>query len=398
MTRATALAAITLSTALAATAAAQELRVGIINTTTTGFAVLGIEMERGWKLGVDELGWKKDGDKLGGVSTHMFYGDDQIRPDVGLREVEKMLKTHKTQVIVGIIGSNVMMGVAKVIFDANVSLIGTNAGPAPIAGEMCNPLFVSTAFMNDQNAEATGELVNRDDIQSVYLVAPNYQAGKDNIAGFQRTYKGQVAGQSLVKLGETDFQAEFSLIRAKAPKAVFVFAPGAMTVAFMRQWETSGLGKEIKLYTLYMIDGTTLPAIGASAIGQVYTNHFNPTLENPRNQAFVKAYVAKHSKIPPFYAMQGYDAAYALARAAQTLGAKIDEPGAIAKTIRAQGLQSVRGDLKYNVNGFLIQPYWKLEVVAGPDGKSMEKGVDKVMERLDSFWEKCPQANRLGTR
>ncbi len=398
MTRATAIAALALSASFASASAAQELRIGVLNTTTTGFAVLGIEMERGWKLGLDELGWKKDGDKLGGVATHIYYGDDQIRPDVGLREVEKMIKTHKVQTIVGVIGSNVMMGVAKVIFDAKVSLIGTNAGPAPIAGELCNPLFVSTAFMNDQNAEATGELVNRDGIQSAYLVAPNYQAGKDNIAGFQRTFKGKVAGQSLVKLGETDFQADFSLIRAAAPKAVFVFAPGAMTVAFMRQWESSGLGKDIRLYTLYMIDGTTLPAIGASAIGAVYTNHWNPSSDNPRNQAFVKAFAAKHGKTPPFYAMQGYDAAHALARAVQTLGAKIDEPGAIARTIRTQGLQSIRGDLKYNVNGFLIQPYWKLEVVAGPDGKPTERGIDKVMERPDSFWEKCPASGRLGAQ
>jgi branched-chain amino acid transport system substrate-binding protein len=230
-------------------------------------------------------------------------------------------------------------------------------------------------------------------VKSVYLIAPNYQAGKDNVAGFQRTYKGKIAGQSLVKLGESDFQADFSKVRAAAPEAVFVFAPGAMGVSFMKQWESSGLGKAIKLYTLYTIDNSTLPAIGAAAIGSTHTSHWNPDHPDPRNQEFVKAYVAANGQLPSHFAVQGYDAARGIAAALRKLGGKIDDPKLIAKTMR-QGLASVRGDLKYNVNGFLVQPYWKLEVVA-LDGKAIERGREKVMERGDSFAAKCPKERQM---
>ena len=375
-------------------ASAQELRIGYLTTLTGPFAGIGGHNEKGWKLGLAKEGWTKDGDKLGGVPARVLIADDQAKPDVGLREVERMIKSERTQIIAGTMASNVMMAIAKVITDANVVLVGTNAGPAPLAGEQCNPLFVSASFMNDQNAEATGELVTKDGVKSVYLIAPNYQAGKDNVAGFQRTYKGKVAGTALVKLGESDFQADFAKVRATAPEAVFVFAPGAMGVSFMKQWASSGLGKTIKLYTLYTIDNSTLPAIGAAAIGSTHTSHWNPDNPDPRNQEFVKAYLAANGQLPSLFAVQGYDAARGIAAAIKKLNGKIDDPKLIAKTMRG-GLASVRGDLKYNVNGFLVQPYWKLEVVAGEGGKAIERGREKVMERGDSFAEKCPKDRQL---
>jgi branched-chain amino acid transport system substrate-binding protein len=380
---------------LAPAAIAEEFRIGLLNTTTGSIAVIGEDVQRGWKLGLEHEGWSKDGDRLGGAPTRIFYADDQFKTDVAVREVERMFKSDRVHMVAGVIASNVMMAVSKLIFDAKVVLVGTNAGPSPIAGALCNPLFVSTAFVNDQSAEATGELVTRDGVKTVFLLAPNYQAGKDNLAGFQRTYKGKIVGQSLVKLGDADFQAEFSLIRAAKPEAVSVFAPGAMAVSFMKQWEATGLGQSIRLYPLYMIDNTTLPAMGASAVGSTYTGHWNPDFDHPRNKAFVKAFVAKHNSRPAMFAAQSYDAARGIAAALRTLGGKIDDVPAIARTMRKNVLASVRGDLKYNTNGFLLQPYWKIEVVAGPDGKPLERGGDKVMERPDSYWEKCPIANRL---
>lgn len=389
------LAASCLLVGLAASAAAQELRIGYLNTTTGPFAVIGTPMQNGWRLALEEAGWAKDGDKLGGIPTKIGYADDQAKTDVAVREVERMIKSDRVQLVAGVLVSNVMMAINKTVFDANVSLLSTNAGPAPLAGEICNPLFVSASFMNDQNAEATGELATRDGIKTVYMMAPNFQAGRDNFAGFQRTYKGQVVGSSLYKMGESDFQADFSKVRAAAPEAVYVFAPGSMGISFLKQWQSSGLAKTTKLYTLYVVDYATLPAIGDAAIGTVMTSHWNPDFQHPRNQAFIKAYIAKFNSHPSLFAAQGYDGLKAVAAAAQALGAKVEEPGAIARQIRKQGLASVRGDLKYNVNGFPIQPYWKIEIVAGPDGKPIKKGREMVFERKDSFWEKCPEAKRL---
>ncbi len=170
----------------ASSASAQDLRIGFLNTTSGNIAVVGKHLENGWKLGLASEGWKQDGDKLGGTPTRVFYADDQGKTDVGVREAERMIRNERVQVIAGVLAANIVMAVSKPVFDANVSLIAMNAGPSPLAGLLCNPLFVSTSFVGDLNAEATGELANRDGVKSIVLMAPNYQAGKDMLAGFRR--------------------------------------------------------------------------------------------------------------------------------------------------------------------------------------------------------------------
>ena len=61
---------------------------------------------------------------------------------------------------------------------------------------------------------------NGDKIKTLYVLSPNYQAGKDVVAGMTSTYKGKVVGQSLYKVGESDFQAYISKLRAEKPEAV----------------------------------------------------------------------------------------------------------------------------------------------------------------------------------
>ncbi|MFO0987424.1 MAG: ABC transporter substrate-binding protein [Alphaproteobacteria bacterium] len=381
--------------ALAATPAfAQELRIGFLNTTTGGGALIGKHMENGWKLGLEHQGWTKDGDKLGGVATKVFYADDQVKPDVGLKEVEKFLKQDKVQIVAGVIWSNVMMTIQKPIFDAKVVIVGTNAGPSPLAGPLCNPLNVSTSWANDDNHEAAGELVQREGVKTVVALAPNYQAGKDSIAGFSRFYKGKIVETIYYKLGESDFQADLAKVRALKPEAVFLFAPGAMGIAFVKQWAASGLSKEMKLYSAFTVDYVTLGAMGDSALGAIVPTMWNNDIANPKNEKFVKDYIAKYGHMPSNFAAQAYDAPGAIAAGVKAAGGKVDDTAALAKAMRAAPLDSVRGSLKLNVNGFPIQPFYKAVVVKDAGGKIAMKIEGKIWERPDTMSEKCPADKR----
>jgi branched-chain amino acid transport system substrate-binding protein len=379
----------------AAPAAADELRIGFLNTTTGQGAFIGRFLENGWKLGLEHAGWAKDGDKLGGVPTRVFHGDDQSRPDVGIREVDRMIKGDKVHLIAGQLWSHVLMATQKPIFDAKEMLISTNAGPSPLAGELCNPLFVATGSQNDLVAEATGELVNRDGVKTVLGLAPNYQAGKDYLGGFERAYKGRMIDKILFKVAETDYQAEFAQVRARKPDAIVIFAPGAMGVAFVKQWQASGLKDQIKLYSIFSIDYMTLPAIGEAAVGTTEVSYWNPENPNPANQRFVKDYLAKFGHMPSFPSVANYDAVGMIARAMQAAKGNTSDMAAVARTIRTTDQETIRGKLRFNVNGFLIQPYWEVKVVAGPGRKPTLKGGSIVFERADSFTDKCPAAKRI---
>jgi branched-chain amino acid transport system substrate-binding protein len=383
--------------ALAAPAAAQELRIGFLNTYTGGGALLGKHQDNGWKLGLAHVGWTKDGDKIGGVPTRIFYGDDQQKTDAGLKEAEKFLKQDKVHIVAGIIWSNVLMAITKPTFDNKSILMTTNAGASPMAGAACNPLFISTSWNNDQAPEALGKRMSDDKLSTIYMIAPNYQAGKDMISGVLRTLKGpKVIGQDLVKLGESDFQANISKIRAEKPAAVFAFMPGAMSPAFFKQWAASGIGKDVRLYTVFSVDNATLPAIGDAALGTYHASYWGHDLAIPANQRFVKDYTAKYGGLPSEFAAQAYDAVLLIDAAVKAVGGKLDDPMALAKALRHTPYPSTRGPYQYNVNGVPIQNFYLREVVKGADGKATIVTKGAIFEKhKDAYWEQCPANMRL---
>jgi branched-chain amino acid transport system substrate-binding protein len=381
--------------ALSALPAEAELRLGYLTTLTGGGAFLGNQLANGWKLGLEHEGWTKDGDLFAGVPTKVFYGDDQQDTDIGLNAVRKMIGSDKVHIVAGIVWSNVLMAVKGPVIDGKRILMSSNAGASPMAGAQCSPYFISTSWNNDQQGESSGALVEKEGVKSVFLLSPNYQAGKDMLSGFRRYYKGKVVDQLLYKLGATDFQAEISKVRAAKPAGVFIFAPGAMGIAFMKQWDASGIGKEVKLYTLAVIDNVTLKAVGGTAVGTFHAMFWDPNGQFPGNQKFVKGYIAKYGHHPSYFAAQAYDGPRLLAAAIKKLG-KFDESDllTLAKTMRRVEFESVRGPFKYNVNGIPIQDWYKLEVLPGQGGPTI-KATDVVFRaHVDSYWKECPEAQR----
>ena len=179
----------------------------------------------------------------------------------------------------------------------------------------------------------------------------------------------KVLGQSLYKVGETDYQADISKIRAEKPAALFVFGPGAMGIAFMKQWAASGASKEIKLYTIFTVDYATLPGMGDAALGTYHTMYWSADLDFPANKKFVQAYVAKYGNMPSEFAAQAYDAVY-LAKAAIE-GAKSVDGDVLTKWIE-QNAKSVKnivsGSLDANANShFLLANKEALVFAVDPD-------------------------------
>ena len=381
--------------AVASTGAAKaEFRIGFLNTLSGGAAILGRAQLQGWQLGLEQEGWTKNGDKLGGVPTKIWVGDDQRKVDVGLRVVRKWLRSEKVHMVAGVIWSNILAAVSRPVVRGKRIMLSTNAGWSGMAGRQCSRYFISSSFQNDQAAEAMGQLMRDEGLKSVFLMAPNYQAGKDMLTGFRRMYKGgQIKGQILFKLGTRDFQAEISRVRAAKPEAVFIFAPGGMGIAFMKQWAASGVGKDIKLFTNYAVDYVTIKPIGKAAVGTYHTLHWAPNLNNPRNAQFVRGFRAKFKRTPDMFAVQAYDGARLVADGLRRVKGNTSDTFAIVKAMRSGGMNSARGPLKYNVNGFLIEPWYK-RIVVMEAGKPEIKVAGVVMKHRDSYWRKCPRRER----
>jgi branched-chain amino acid transport system substrate-binding protein len=258
--------------------AAEPVKIGFITSLSGPAGIIGKHMKDSVELALDHLGRK-----VGGLDVEVIYGDDQRKPDVGKQLADEMLKKHRVNFVSGIIWSNVMLAVAPTVTGAGTFMIGTNAGPHELAGKMCHELYFTTSWQNDQTPEAMGKYMQDEKLTDVYAMAPNYAAGKDMINGFKRYFKGRIVGEVYTKLGQQDYQAEISQLRAANPKAVFVFYPGDMGIQFLKQYSQAGLRGQIPLYSVYTVDEISLPAVKDAALGNFETRYWSPDLKNPAN-------------------------------------------------------------------------------------------------------------------
>lgn len=372
--------------AVVAGVAHADVKIGFLGTFSGPAAALGQDQYDGFMLAVAEKGGK-----LGGVAVDIVKEDDQLKPDLGVQLMGKLLEKDKVDIVTGVTFSNVMMAVAKPLAASEVLFVGSNAGPAPLAGKQCSANFFFTSFQNDNQAEVLGKFANDRGFKKMMLLAPNYQSGRDQVAGFKRYFKGAVAAEVYTQLNQPDYSAEIAQIQAAQPDAIFVFFPGGMGVNFVKQMNQAGMLHKVPVLSVSTVDGTTLPAVKDAALGVLAGAPWGPDLDNPANKAFVAAFERKHHRIPSQYAAQGYNAALAIdAALAKTRGSTADK-AALRSAMRAADFRAVVGGFKFSTNGFPIQDLHVFEVAKDTQGRVSLKRIATPLPALhDAYAAECP--------
>ena len=366
-----------------APAIAETVKVGFMTTLSGGAGIIGKQMQNGV-----ELAMQHKGGKLGSMDAEIIYADDQRKPDVAKQLANRLLKSDRVDIMAGVIWSNLLMAIHKPVTRSGTLLISSNAGPSPIAGDKCHENFFSMSWQNDQTPAGMGKYLQDAGIKSVYLMAPNYQAGKDMLAGFKRYYKGTIKGEVYTKLGQSDFQAELSALRAAGADATMIFQPGGMGINFVKQWKQAGMDSVSKLYTVFSVDGVSLPALKDAAIGILGTQTWSPDLDNAINKKFVADYKAKFGAYPSFYAAQAYDTILAIDHAIAKSGSK--DTAKMRTVLAAGNIPTTRGNLKMNTNQFPIQNIYLREAVKDADGVVTTKVTGTVFtDHADSYASQC---------
>ena len=370
--------------------AQDPIKIGFISTFSGPAGGLGQELLDGFKLGL-----KKLDNKLGGRPVELIQGDDQAKPDVGRQVADKMVERDHIQILTGINFSNVMLAVAKPALDAGVFVFSINAGPSQYAGRQCHPHYFNASFQNDTAPEAMGIYLQGKGVKRVYLMAPNYPAGRDFLAGFKRNFKGEIVGEVYTRFGQLDYAAEIAQLRDKKPDAVFFFYPGGMGINFVKQYAQSGLLKEIPLYgPSFSLDQTVLPAMGDAAVGAFASTHWSEDFDNPASKAFAKDFEAEYGRIPSPNAAQAYDGALILDAALKAIGGKIEDKAAFQKALENVKYDSVRGNFKFNTNHYPIQDFYLVEIVKDAKGRPVA-ALRGVIDRdhKDAYAKDCEMPN-----
>ncbi len=376
-------------TALLVVPAAQaQIKIGFVAELSGPQAPLGQDQYDALMMVVEA-----NGGKLGGVPVQIIKEDSQLKPDVASQVVDKLLEKDKVSIITGITFSNIMMTVHKKITDKGVFLIGSNAGPAPIAGAACSPYFFSASWQNDTQAEVVGKFATDKGYKNVMTVAPNYQAGKDFVSGFKRMFKGTIVDELYPALSSTDFSAELAQIASKRPDALYVFMPGGLGVNFVKQFHQAGLSKSITVMSASTVDGTTLPALKDVALGWQAGTFWGPDFPNEANQKFVEAFEKKTGRIPSQYAAQSYDAALLLDSAIRKVKGKVEDKKAFHAALKAADFKSVRGSFKFNSNQFPIQDMYMFDVNKDIKGRVSLRTISKPLpNHQDNYVGLCKMA------
>ena len=379
------LAGLALSLGLSSAQAQEPIKIGMLLTLSGPPAVLGEHIRDAFLLAVKE----HDG-QLGGVPVEVSVVDDELKPDSAITKAQALVERDQVDFVVGTVFSNVMMAVFKPIVESETFLISPNAGPSPLAGRACSPFYFNVAWQNDGNHEVMGQYATDRGYGKVILMAPNYQAGKDSMAGFKRYYRGEVLDEIYTQMGQLDFSAELARIAAAKPDALFTFMPGGMGVNLVKQYQQAGLAETTPFLSAFTVDETTLPATQDAALGMNAGSQWAPNLDNPQNQAFVEAFEAEYEYAPSLYASQGYDAALLLDSAIRTVGGDISDKDALREALKAADFDSVRGDFQFNSNHFPVQDYYLVEAVQDEDGDYVTSMVARVFEdHADAYVDQC---------
>ncbi len=371
---------------LAMAGAAEPVKIGMITTLSTRAGYLGEEIRDGFRLAV-ELG----GGRLGGVPVKLLVADDGRSPGKGRRIAERFIRRDHVRILTGLVFSNVALAVVPLAVRRNVLVVSPNAGPSLLAGEGCSSNFFNVSWQTDTLSEALGRYATERGYDRVFLIAPNYVAGKDNIAGFKRYFRGTIAGEVYTALGQADYAAEIAALRRAKPDAVYFFLPGGMGINFLKQYAQAGLQGVIPLMGPAATDGRLLGAVGEAAVGVINSAQWNSDFDNPANRRFVTAFRQKYGRTPTLFSSQGYDAALLIGSALRAVAGDVTRTDALRAALEKADFQSVRGRFRFGRNHFPVQDYYIRQVVKTGDGSLVNRLRVRVFtDHGDAYADRCP--------
>ena len=317
-----------------------KVRVGFMLPYTGTFAQLGVAIENGVRMAIDQ-----QGGKLGGREIEWFKVDDESEPSKGVENASKLVQRDKVDVLIGTVHSGVQMGIQKVARDTGVLNLIPNAGVHAATRGLCAPNVFRTSFSNSQPTLALGKAMMDKGHKKAVWITWKYAAGEEAFEGFKQSYTA--AGGTIVKeLGlpfpNVEFQALLTEIAALKPDAVACFFAGGGAAKFIKDYAAAGLKDKIPLYGSGFLTEGVLDAAGPAADGIITTMHYSDSLDTPRNKQFRLEYAKAFRSQPDVYAVQGYDTGLLLVQGANAVKGDLAAKPALYKALESAVIDSPR--------------------------------------------------------
>ncbi|CAN0230613.1 unnamed protein product, partial [Phaeothamnion confervicola] len=283
-----------------------KIKVGLMLPYTGTFAPLGIAIENGFRLALQEAGGK-----FSGREVEFIKVDDESEPSKATDNINRLVTRDKVDLVLGTVHSGVAAGMIRVTKESGVLHIIPNAGLAPATGALCAPNIFRTSFSNWQSGYGMGAVMaKRPSVKKVVTLSWRYAAGEESVKGFKDAFLkggGQIVKELWLPFPNVEFQALLTEVAALKPDAVYSFMAGGGAAKLLKDYNQAGLSKSVPLVGAGFLTEGVLEAAGGAAEGVETALHYGDGLETPKNKAFRLAYAKTFKLQPDVYAVAGYD-------------------------------------------------------------------------------------------
>jgi branched-chain amino acid transport system substrate-binding protein len=363
-----------------------KIKVGLMLPYTGTYAPLGVAIENGFRLALQE----RDG-KLGGREVEFFKVDDESEPAKATDNINRLVTRDKVDVVIGTVHSGVCAAMIRVTRETGVLHMIPNAGLSQATGLLCAPNIIRTSFSNWQPGYGMGiALSQRKNVKNVATIAWRYAAGEESVKGFKDGYLrggGKIAKELWIPFPNVEFQALLTEIASLRPDATYAFFAGGGAAKFLKDYAQAGLNKTIPLVGPGFLTDGILEAVGGAAQGVETALHYADDLSFKRDKEFRLAYVKAFKLQPDVYAVAGYDTGLLLAAGLKAVNGEVAKKKELIAAMEKVTVDSPRGKWRLSKAHNPIQDMY-LRKVVGIDNKYEGVAV-KALDDDPSVMSQC---------
>lgn len=342
-------AATALAVGIASHAKADEpIKVGILGTTSGPYANWGKSFEQAINYYLEQHNGK-DGNPKVEVIFRDVGGDN---PPRARQLAQEMIVRDHVAILGGLEFTTTILAMADVINQAKIPFIAFNSATSFVTDK--SPYYVRAGFTQWQTLIPLTKWALAQKYKTCQMLVANYAPGQDAIDAFTYGFTqggGKMLEPIRVPMGTTDFSTYFQRVHDAKPDCLVAFMPGGpMSVGTVKGFAERGFAAQGMHLIGTIGEQFDLPADGDGAIGIVNVGIYDPSLDNPQNNAFVKAMVAKYGNqmvtgLPSFVHVEAYDGMEMIFHMLKATGGKLDA-AKMMKAVEGYSWDSPRGPVK----------------------------------------------------
>src|SRR3984885_13755972 len=365
--------------------AGDTIKIGTFSTLEGTYTALGEDGMRGFDLAV-----MQHHGKAGGKDLEIIRGSSDASPDSALRAAKKLVEQDKVDVLIGPLSGS--EGIALRYYANTQPQITFMSGPYGALGTTYvspAPNYFRFNIDGAQMQKGLGQYIyNVKHYKKIATIGEDYSFVYTQVFGLALDYcplGGQITKRIWVPLGTKDFSSVISSLPDDVD-AIYLGLGGADALNFLNQYQQAGGNAKLFGGTI-MIDQTILSSKGKAKealIGTASASSFGDTSDDPKWQAFVKAYKdgwppEKRFASPSLCAVHYYDeTAAALLALDKVNGDLSDGHKKFREALAALVLDAPNGQMKLDSNRQAIGTSFITEAVKDKNGDLVSKVVQVV--------------------